>query len=1150
MKTPLLWRKHLRHNRGFALIVTLTLMVLLTIIALGLLSLSTINLRQSSKELALSNAKANARMALMLAIGELQAAAGPDTRVTARADILDANNPPILGVWKSWEGTDHESNGRPLAPDYGSKRQSAESGGRFVRWLVSGDPEKLNDINQLPRTDRANNRVEIIGDNTVGRGSDLRKYKVNLEPVQIQNSNGRGAYAWWVDGENQKAHIPRPEEERSQSAASWASKMNSHSVSDPKPFGLDALLDDPVAVSKTVTLRQTDLLSAQSSNPPSQQYFFDLSTISKGLLTNTATGGWRKDLSLFTEKYDSLPSSNLQLFRLNPDEDDSRSRASVNQPLAAGSLLYPWASYGSRGARPYDQAGAVASWANLTDYVLMYRKFGNSQSFSLPRSPMTMQGNVGTYLHAVKPMPIVARVQWLISYNYNAGSNVLELLMNPVVTLWNPYNVTLDVGRMVFSLASNTSFPLSVQYDVNSGSGIITSNGYWFISVGVINKSGIRTLGGGVSPEFYVEQVGQIPPGGVRVFTAATRALSSNSIRADSGFVPSNGHRFQMWGYHPGESDNRQIRPNSSYTTISTSIKTETPIPEGSLQGETGIKLVVREDGGGGQGASSRKDGSDSNEMVYQMLLPAATASSKEIGLPAVDVQQLIASGTSYPLASFVFGLRLLENLNEPGEVHTIGKGFVQGTPLAGFSDMNLSQNVQDRVNAAYDYNVIVHTGNSDVVPNANGSNGYLLTGLTAATGLARCIAAELPVQPLSSLAQLQGWDMRFGNPVPPFSYNVIGNSDASPLIPPASVVPSGVNSNNLQHDDSYCANHLLFDDWFFSSINQGNPNQFGQGGSLKDNFSNFITGQSPLANAAYKPVAEDQAISQRGGSDLYERYVEPNDSWRKVASRIEVQGMFNVNSTSVAAWRALLGHARGQQVPYYAGNSNVTLASQTDHAVSRFGVAGDPQADNESQGGGDDGRSNATQYTGYRVLSDQVIDALAKEIVNQVRQRGPFLSLSEFVNRQLSSNKDLALAGTIQTALNAMQRDIHGGVDAQNANADPKTSGYEFPEAAEGSSAYGMPGWIRQADVLRPIAPILSARDDTFTIRTYGDARDASGKILATAYCEAVVARTRNYCDPAEPADLADPPQSATNKLFGRKFEMISFRWLSKSEI
>ena len=85
---------------------------------------------------------------------------------------------------------------------------------------------------------------------------------------------------------------------------------------------------------------------------------------------------------------------------------------------------------------------------------------------------------------------------------------------------------------------------------------------------------------------------------------------------------------------------------------------------------------------------------------------------------------------------------------------------------------------------------------------------------------------------------------------------------------------------------------------------------------------------------------------------------------------------------------------------------------------------------------------------------------------------------------------------------------------------------------------------------MLRPIAPILSARDDTFVIRGYGDARDANNKITARATCEAVVRRTRDYVDPADAADLTTLPTSPTNLIFGRRYEIIALRWLSSSEI
>lgn len=174
------------------------------------------------------------------------------------------------------------------------------------------------------------------------------------------------------------------------------------------------------------------------------------------------------------------------------------------------------------------------------------------------------------------------------------------------------------------------------------------------------------------------------------------------------------------------------------------------------------------------------------------------------------------------------------------------------------------------------------------------------------------------------------------------------------------------------------------------------------------------------------------------------------------------------------------------------------------------------------------------------------------------------FLSLSEFVNRQLiSDNADdsLAMAGAIQAALNQLEDEgkIYGNlksaISSTNATATSTPPGggnaeYAFAQAAEGSSVYGITGWPRQADVLRPLAPILSARDDTFTIRAYGDARDADGKILASTVCEAVVTRSRDYVDPTDTALQADPPTSPVNKSLGRRFDIVSFRWLSPEEL
>jgi hypothetical protein len=110
------------------------------------------------------------------------------------------------------------------------------------------------------------------------------------------------------------------------------------------------------------------------------------------------------------------------------------------------------------------------------------------------------------------------------------------------------------------------------------------------------------------------------------------------------------------------------------------------------------------------------------------------------------------------------------------------------------------------------------------------------------------------------------------------------------------------------------------------------------------------------------------------------------------------------------------------------------------------------------------------------------------------------------------------------------------------------------------GSTSYGYPGWARQADVLRPLAPVLSARDDTFVIRCYGDARDYKGDVIARTWGEAVVKRTADYVDLSDKnTDLpcsessglsSDKSVNAVNKTFGRRFKVISFRWLNEDDV
>lgn len=75
--------------------------------------------------------------------------------------------------------------------------------------------------------------------------------------------------------------------------------------------------------------------------------------------------------------------------------------------------------------------------------------------------------------------------------------------------------------------------------------------------------------------------------------------------------------------------------------------------------------------------------------------------------------------------------------------------------------------------------------------------------------------------------------------------------------------------------------------------------------------------------------------------------------------------------------------------------------------------------------------------------------------------------------------------------------------------------------------------------------------RSDTFRIRAMGEATNEWGHTVRMV-CEAVVQRTSNYVDSrdlpfTEPANLKP---GGVNERFGRRFEIVSFRWLAKNEL
>ena len=206
--------------RGFALVATLSLMFLVIILALTMLSLSSISLRNSGMDSDRQKARANARMALMIAIGELQKEMGPDMRISAEAAIHDTNpateeidevaQPHWTAVYDSWGNylngeytPDGKSTAdvRTIADTYVSKRAPM-----FRRWLISLPESLQNDVDSAATALSEDDTVLMVGAGTLGAEHAAARPEKVTRAYKIQTDN-RGAFAWLISPENHKAKI-------------------------------------------------------------------------------------------------------------------------------------------------------------------------------------------------------------------------------------------------------------------------------------------------------------------------------------------------------------------------------------------------------------------------------------------------------------------------------------------------------------------------------------------------------------------------------------------------------------------------------------------------------------------------------------------------------------------------------------------------------------------------------------------------------------------------------------------------------------------------------------------------------------------------------------------------------------------------------
>lgn len=1215
-----------RSKSGSSLVLTLLITSIFLVIVLTFVVVVRLEMRRVAEQHSRQQARHNALLAAELALARLQELAGPDTRVTAQADLFRGNGrnvyQPTLahhadtrhwaGVWDSlsFDGNDARSKG-------------------FLGWLVSGEDEgRLSQTGAVATPPGAAASVRLVGPGTVSRAED----EVRVGTVEVAGGQG-GRFGFWVGDEGVKARFNlqdpfRGTEDFTQRQYSMrasqrhAGELFTYDSAGTRPLsasGWYPLDSEPFTQmrKRMVGRPHLNLLGWNDASRDAFQAmhglrFHDLSLVSRGLLTDTARGGLRRDLSLAFEMPltdflahpvfgSASPNSEIPaarppgfpageritpLFRIvdfspfgfqpeNSPNTEARNPPNTIAPVLRGPTWHMLRNY-HRSYKAEDPDRARYGLDPVINRTLGARRV--AQGRSLYPSPERLSwmrryaqdpavwthsreyGPVGSNFTISRPVeypthpgisPIVTRVQIVFSVRtvpevadgVATGNYVADLYLDPLVTLWNPYNVAVATGERNRQPLQLSFRFLDLRLVMRTG----TTEHIRRLADLFEDETGSGSSYDGQRHESFQLTLDDSGPGGlvmepgeVIIFSGVDQEVRYRRLAGAQGhedfsgvnldlrpgivsFLPDNsGIRFENpWGVSlppAAQARFRTLRVNQSgwVQKIQVAGVNRTGIPQEPFFGTFEASNI-------------------NMETAFSVDLPVqGTLDVEKRPFFIYDVF-LKNESTELPVNLMSqFNLRAVTY--EQGHFTNAESGWLEPSLLV--SDLWSGQAARvEGWNGLF----------SQFIATVGPRGSYWGGSHTAAGGSRRIVLFELPRLPPLSLASLQHAPVVFMVDEPSLP---IGNSVAPAMVRPdqkVSLQPlndrtSGSFPNLLRRwndprsprtrgqwtmtrpDWSYLLNETLWDGFFFSGLT---PDPAGTAG-VRERLEAFLEGE-PLPNSTLRPhvrggeTAADIRSRLLSGSTIL-----PTAPDRSAAHLIQ-EGSFNVNSTSVEAWRAVLSSTRNLEINL---QDRAAPREMSGTVFSRTALPFDAEND---------------RWHGFRNLTDGQIDLLAREIVEQVRMRGPFLNLADFVNRRLHpEDHDSRRSGALQSAIDALplnesfSRTLHsGGLRATHLNDWVRDR-----VALSAPVAQGAPGYFMQADILTLIGPILSARSDTFTLRTFGEFGGAR------AWAEVTVQRLPEFVDPADEPWAAPGGLSAVNQAFGRRFVVTEFRWLNEEEI
>lgn len=754
----------------------------------------------------------------------------------------------------------------------------------------------------------------------------------------------------------------------------------------------------------------------------------------------------------------------------------------------------------------------------------------------------------------------------------------LRILFHPFVVLWNPYNITLDNHQ--YEVQMGIDMPIQIYV----GGAPILDDGGAGLTGGILLSDLVRTNARKINPAASLPRTDSTTSVD-RAFAFTTDSISIGPGQYQTLTSPRSAFtELYTFGYSDGRStmeDGLNLGMNSTDFSM-----------------ENGVFMYL--DDVSKEGAVSRRGHRDNDLNPIPLLqedlpvmvrfFPHEEAGSFELRLPhrsdiwdfdnpwrkvigvmmdkaawippgslAVDIDLMVTTGQLHgqPVDIATFEVRHKEtSSNAPATFSQLNPRKTHGHRLLRFSNDDDYEPVlieRDMVEGISNFTINGETIGGNYLAYAGSKHGP--------GGETHAVLFDAPRQPLHSVGDFMHANISWLEHNPTYA---VGGGYASPQVSSglyyadrstwAGLPGEGASRTERFTDYSYLLNTALFDRYFLSTIPidwNNAPETYGDySNDAVQNLPPFAEGPynasyledgKPFPNARMVPFWRDEVSAP----DLFDKL----HDLRTAAAHLMVDGAFNINSTSVRAWKAFLGGLRvADDFSYRIYNAATAGEIQLDSSDLRYPI---PRFSAPVGG-------RADRWAGYRDLSDDQLAELAEAIVEEVRARGPFLSLADFVNRRLTTGEH-GRRGALQAAID--KTSINSGFSGTSAAPPGTVTNLGL------SAEAGLPGYLLQNDILRNFGQLMSARSDTFTIRAYGDAvNPLTGEVTARVWCEAIVQRLPDYVDSANVAEdqvyqngiayTGDwrsaewlPALHANNQRFGRRFVIREFRWLGESE-